>query len=66
MRSEKMSELCTDEFILHVQLPEGTSTEAFKNGFPPNAKIAHVESGKASLESVYRGAIQTAEGNLGK
>lgn len=66
LRSEKMSELCTDEFILHVQLPEGTSTEAFKNGFPPNAKIAHVESGKASLESVYRGAIQTAEGNLGK
>ena len=66
LRSEKMSELCTDEFILHVRLPEGTSTEAFKNGFPPNAKIAHVESGKASLESVYRGAIQTAEGNLGK
>ncbi|MBP5247284.1 MAG: ABC transporter ATP-binding protein [Fibrobacter sp.] len=66
LRSEKMSELRTDEFILHVQLPEGVSPEAFKNGFPADAKITHVESGKASLESVYRGAIQAAEGDFGK
>jgi ABC-2 type transport system ATP-binding protein len=66
LRAEKMSELRTDEFVLHVQLPDGVSPEVFKNGFPANAKITHVESGKASLESVYRGTIQTAEGAFGK
>jgi len=66
LRAEKMSELRTDEFVLHVQLPSGVSPDVFKNGIPSDAKITHVESGKASLESVYRGTIQAAEGDFGK
>lgn len=59
--SQKISALLTDECVLHVRLPKGFSAAEALSGIPAGTEVLKAETGRKSLDSVYRDVVRNFE-----